>query len=152
MLYCVCLCGCPWMRLTFQSVDWVKQLALPSVGGPRPIHWKPEENKRLRKKPFCMPVLEVGRWPSPALGLRLELSSLAFPGLDFSVSINTCVSQWLSHVRLRDPMNCSPPGSPVHRILQARILECVAVSSSRGSSQPRDQTQLCYIAGWFFTI
>ena len=73
-----------------------------------------------------MPVLEVGRWPSPALGLRLELSSLAFPGLDFSVSINTCVSQWLSHVRLRDPMNCSPPGSPVHRILQARIPEWVA--------------------------
>ena len=42
----------------------------------------------------------------------------------------------------------------VHGILQARILECVAVLSSRGSSQPRDQTRLCYvscIAGGFFT-
>ena len=39
---------------------------------------------------------------------------------------------------LCDPMDCSPPGSSIHRILQARILEWVAISSSRGSSQPRD--------------
>ena len=38
------------------------------------------------------------------------------------------------------PMDCSLPGSSVHGILQARILEWVAVPSSRGSSQPRDQT------------
>ena len=37
-----------------------------------------------------------------------------------------------------DPMDCSPPGSSVHGILQARILEWVAVPSSRGSSQPRE--------------
>ena len=41
-----------------------------------------------------------------------------------------------------DPMDCSPPGSPVHRILQARILEWVAISFSRGSSQPRDRTHI----------
>jgi len=41
---------------------------------------------------------------------------------------------------LCDPMDCSPPGSSVHGILQARILEWVAISSSRGSSQPRDWT------------
>ena len=40
------------------------------------------------------------------------------------------------------PVDCSPPGSSVHEILQARILEWVAVSSSRGSSQPRDRTQV----------
>ena len=40
-----------------------------------------------------------------------------------------------------DPMDCSPPGSSVHGIIQARILEWVAISSSRGSSQPKDQTQ-----------
>ena len=38
------------------------------------------------------------------------------------------------------PMDGSPPGCPVHGISQARILEWVAVSSSRGSSPPRDQT------------
>ena len=41
---------------------------------------------------------------------------------------------------LLDPMDCSPPGSSVHGISQARILEWVAISISRGSSQPRDQT------------
>ena len=41
---------------------------------------------------------------------------------------------------LCDPMDCSPPGSSVHGIFQARILEWVAISYSRGYSQPRDQT------------
>ena len=42
---------------------------------------------------------------------------------------------------LCDPMNCSPPGSSVHGILQARILEWVAIAFSRGSSRPRDGTR-----------
>ena len=45
-----------------------------------------------------------------------------------------------SCLTLCDPMYCSPPGSFVHGILQARILECVAISFSRRLSQPRDQT------------
>ena len=40
------------------------------------------------------------------------------------------------------PMDCSPPGSSVHGILQARILQWVAMPSSRGSSWPRDQTHV----------
>ena len=47
---------------------------------------------------------------------------------------------------LGSPMDRSPPGSSVHGILQARILEWVAMSSSRGSSQPRDQTRVSCIA------
>jgi len=43
------------------------------------------------------------------------------------------------------PMHCSPPGSSVHGILQTRILEWVAVPSSRGSSGPRDQTRISYV-------
>ena len=53
---------------------------------------------------------------------------------------------------LCDPIDCSPPGSFVRRILLARILEWVATSFSRGSSQPRDWTQVSCIAGGFFTI
>ena len=53
---------------------------------------------------------------------------------------------------LCDPMDCSPPGPPVHGISQARILEWVAISFSRGSSQPRDQTCISFIAGRFFSI
>ena len=62
------------------------------------------------------------------------------------------LSHSLSHVRLCDPMDCSLPGSSVHGILQARILEWVAISFSRGSSQPRDQTRISCIAGRFFTV
>ena len=47
---------------------------------------------------------------------------------------------------LWDPLDCSPLGSSVHGILQARILEWVAISSSRGSSQPRDQTHVSCIS------
>ena len=52
---------------------------------------------------------------------------------------------------LCDLMNCSLPGSSVHGILQAGILEWVATSFSRGSSQPRNQTPVSCIAGRFFT-
>ena len=53
---------------------------------------------------------------------------------------------------LCNPMDCSPPGSSVHGILQARILEWIAVPFSRGSSQPRDQTQVSHIVGGFFKV
>ena len=53
---------------------------------------------------------------------------------------------------LCDPMGCSLPGSSVHGIFQARVLEWVAISFSRGSSRPRDWTQVSCIAGRRFTI
>ena len=49
-------------------------------------------------------------------------------------------------------VDCSLPGSSKHEILQARILEWVAISFSRGSSQPRDQTKVSCIAGRCFTL
>ena len=52
---------------------------------------------------------------------------------------------------LCDPMDCNPPGSSIHGILQARTLEWVAMPSSRGSSRPGDRTQVSWIAGRFFT-
>ena len=51
---------------------------------------------------------------------------------------------------LCDSMDCSLPGSSVRGILQAGILEWVAMPSSRGSSQPGDRTQVFHIAGGFF--
>ena len=47
---------------------------------------------------------------------------------------------------LCDPMDCSPPGSSVHGLLQARILGWVAMPSSRGSSRPRHQTCISYVS------
>ena len=64
---------------------------------------------------------------------------------------------WVSEVTqscptLWESMDCSPPGSSVHGIFQVRILEWVAISFSRGSSQPRDWTWVSCIAGRRFTI
>ena len=50
------------------------------------------------------------------------------------------------------PMDCSLPGSSVHGILQATILEWGVISFSRGSSQPRDRTQVSCIVGRRFTL
>ena len=52
---------------------------------------------------------------------------------------------------LCDPKDCSPPGSSVHGMLQARTLEWVAMSFSRGSSRPRNRTYVSCLAGGFFT-
>ena len=74
--------------------------------------------------------------------------------LSFQWKVKVLVAQ-LCQI-LCDPMDCSPLGSSVCGILQARILEWVAVSFSRGSekesSQPMDGTQVSSIAGRFFTV
>ena len=56
-----------------------------------------------------------------------------------------------SYPTLCNPVDCSPPGFSVHGDSPARILEWVAMPSSRGSSQPRDWTHISHIAGSFFT-
>ena len=53
---------------------------------------------------------------------------------------------------LCNPMDCSLPGSSVHGIFQSRVLEWIAISFSRGSSRPRNQTRVSCIAGRRFTI
>ena len=63
---------------------------------------------------------------------------------------NTGSEQSLSHVRLCNSADCVLPGSLVHGTPQAGTLQCVAFPFSRGSSQPRDQTQLSCMAGGFF--
>ena len=93
----------------------------------------------------------VGRVPSEQLVPGLShlpwlLSKSDSPGL------LTLHAQLLSHVRLCDPRDCSPPGFSGHGILQAKILEWVVMPFSRGSSQPRDRTQVSHIAGCFFSL
>ena len=67
--------------------------------------------------------------------------------------LSSCCAKSLQPcLTLGHPMDCSPPGSSVRGVLQARTLQWVATSSSRGSSQPRDQTRVSSIASRFFTI
>ena len=65
---------------------------------------------------------------------------------DFTLCVHT-----QSCLTLCDPMDCGPLGSSVHAISQARMLEWVAISYSRGSSQPRDKPESPALAGVFFT-
>ena len=58
----------------------------------------------------------------------------------------------LSCVQLCDPVDCSLPGSSIHGIFQARILEWVAISFSGRSSRPRDWTRVDCIGGRCFTV
>ena len=81
------------------------------------------------------------------------LQSLLGSCLPRSAPLLVCVhvcSVALSCLTLCDPMDYSPPGSSVHGILQARTLEWIAISFSRGSSSPRNRTGVSCIAGGFF--
>ena len=77
--------------------------------------------------------------------LNFPLNALVFLACVFVLLAQLCLT-------LHNPTDCSPPGFSVHGILQARILEWVAISFSRGSSWPRDWTLVSCIAGRFFTI
>ena len=93
-------------------------------------------------------------WPTLA-ALAKGTTTCHFEEKGVCVCASVCES--LSHIRLFVTpwtWGCKPwslLGSSVHEILQARILERVAISFSRGSSQPRDRTRVSCIAGEFFT-
>ena len=75
--------------------------------------------------------------PEDLSDLGIELGS---PALQADSLLSEIVSVVQSCLTPCNPMDCSPPSSSVCGISQARILEWVAISSSRGSSRPRDQT------------
>ena len=86
-------------------------------------------------------VSSVDPWSSFSPGHGLSLPT---------VKVKVLVTQLCP--TLSGPMDCSPPGSSVHGILQARILEWIAISFSRGSSWLRDLIHVSCTAGWFFTV
>ena len=75
------------------------------------------------------PRAGAGVWPEDLKGGLAPLSTVLWA--DFQSAL-------LSRVQLCDPMDCGPPGSSVRGILQARIVEWVAMPPSRGSSRPWD--------------
>ena len=97
----------------------------------------------LHTYPACTPP---GHFP-PSLGYR-ELSNIHFHSaltILYSEITQSCMI-------LCDRMVCSLPGSSLHRILQARVLEWIAISFSRGSSRSRDPTQVSRIPGRRFNL
>ena len=101
--------------------------------------------------------LELNCWTSKSMPSfqHKNKTPAIFPWTKISLQIFVCMcvcvylcAQLLSHVKLCNPINCSPPGSSVHEIFQARILEWVAISSSRGSSQQGSNLCLLHLLYW----
>ena len=86
---------------------------------------------------------------SPSYSSAIFLSP---PSILFELLYDLCCSVTQLCLTLCDPMDCSLPGSSVRGISQVRILEWVVISFSKGSSQPRDWTQVSCTAGRSFTI
>ena len=93
-----------------------------------------------------------GIFPTQRWNLCLLHCRTLLLNLQGSPLIPLCVLVAQSYPTLCNPIDCSPPGSSVHGILQSRILNWVVFSFSRGSSQPRDGTVVSRIEGKFFTI
>ena len=91
------------------------------------------------------------KWETGIQTIKVENSGEWAINWTNELYICVCVLSTKSCLTLCDPMNCSPPGSSVHGISKARILEWVAIPFSRGSFWHRDWTQVSCIAGRFFT-
>ena len=143
---CVCVCVCVHACIYTHTLTWTLCDPMDCSPPGSSVHGilQQECSSGLPHPPpgdLPDPGIELASFMSPALtGGFFTTSHLGSP--DFKVKVR--VSQ--SCQTLCDPLNYT-----VHGILQAGILEWVAFPSSRGSSQPRDQTQVSHITGGFFT-
>ena len=111
------------------------------------------KGRKKKGSTVCSVMRECSIWFVTSLNLGIRRSSFQFTKKlrhretekvsqqpkDHAKLLQSCPALW-------DPVDCSTPGSSVLGILQARILEWVAVPSSRGSSSPRDGTQVLYVS------
>ena len=119
----------------------------------------PQASKwQKRTKPTLFPLSKYSRWnirPLHRLTI-LHLSSVSWTALlNLVMCVCVCVCVWAQLPQLCptlcNPMDHSVPGSSVHGILQARILEWVIMPSCKGSFWPGDGTHVSCVAGRFFT-
>ena len=134
----------------------VDQWGVPSP--PEPSHLSQSPAHPCPGTPHPTPLTENTQAPDSAGSRHATESELdgrgAYTGLVLPSCNSGLTSQVCSHsvpatcratllmFSLCDHMDCSPPGSSVPRISEARILEWVTISSSRGSSRPRDRTRI----------
>ena len=93
----------------------------------------------------AMPFSRGSSWPRHRTQISCMVGGLSTVQAAYSEVAQSCPA-------LCDPMDCSLPGSPVHEIFQAIVLERIAISFSRGSSQPRDRTRVSCIIDSGFTV
>ena len=145
-------------------IQWSKQWPNPSS--------PPSPSNPTHQAPLSWPLSDFIHWPPSLLPLptsdwppscwwpleawwsQEDKHSADFSFLAHQAEQSHACSVTKSCPTLCDPMVCSPPGSCVCGILQAKILEWVAISSCRESSRPRDRTCTSYVScieGVFFT-
>ena len=136
---CTCVLNC-FSRVQLFAILWTVAHQAPlSMGFSRQEYWS------------GLPSPSLGDLPYPGTEPATLMSSL-LAGRFFTTRRRRRRKVAQSCPTLCDPMDCSPPGSLVHGIFQAWILEWVAISFSRGSSRPRDQTWVSCIVGRRFTV
>ena len=113
------------------------------------MHWR----RKWQPTPVFLPGESQGReaWWAAVYGVAQSRTRLKRHSSSSSSTHMKKVKVLVAQL-LCNPLDCVPPGSSVHGILQARILQWVAIPFSRGSSLLRDWTQVSCIAGKFFTI
>ena len=136
MCVCVCVCVYVFSCVHLFAISWTIAPKAPlSRGFASPRGFKRIRHDLATKQQLYIYIIYIYKY--------IPFHILFHYGLLLNMNIDPYVIQLLvaqSCPTLCEPMDCSPPGSSVHGIVQARILEWVAVSFSRGSSQPRDGT------------
>ena len=141
-----------WLRVYLQTQrrcdgSLVGELRSHAVGQLSLTAWQLEKDRMLQRRPTAAKqILKIKhKWQctwSEVLHILWKRSARD--------PQYVCVISCSVVPTLCNPMDCNSPGSSVHRILQTRKLEWVAISFSRGSSQPRDRTQVSHIADSLF--
>ena len=149
--FCVCVCVCVCVYAQSLSCVWLYASPYRLCGFPGGSEGKVS----ACNAGDLSSIPESGRSPREGNGSPLQYSCLENP-MDRGAWWATQPMKWSEVAQscptLCDPMDCSLPGFSVHGIFQARVLEWVAISFSRGSSWPRDWTQVSCIAGRRFTL
>ena len=147
------------MQLQMGSLSWVPRTAEPHSHFKRTVtRWGGSEglpgHAELNRERHCTSSLGVilpRSFPSqPDSPLQRQAHSMTFGGPRHSGLHDSFLhTMWVrvqSCLMLCNPMDCSPPGSSVHGISQARILEWIAISFLRRSSRPRNQTHVSCVS------
>ena len=155
-------CSRNWREISVAGMEWGAREGDTGGLGHRcsqgQIRWGPADSCKFCLFPWagCEPWLSLRRhwddltWVLFLLFVKNRPFKIFFYFVlifgSTSQHVHACVLSHFSHDWLFVTLDCSHPGSSVHGILQARILECIVISSSRGSSQPRDWTRISYIS------
>ena len=168
---CVCVCVYVCVCVTFNYLATLNVLTLQTtkIFLNKLFKWASSSSLKNHNKCVCVCVYTISRawlFATPWTVARQAPLSMGFPRQEywstmrfpspqkkFNQPVHLSEVKSISRVRLFATLwTAAPPGSSVHGIFQARVLEWVAIFSSRGSSQPRDWTQVSCIADRRFTI